>query len=452
MAPPDDSPPPWRLGTASDSLSRFTSLLGTFELKEDTGEAKKPVHFGLVPNHEALKKLLVCGSSDEEDDCALSFPSLSLMEEDHHAAVGSEKHQLQARAAQNLSRSLTLDRKRSLPEGNTNSCVESSYDTSEADTTSSKDKKTQPKLREAIGYNNVTEVPTTILKNLAGSFALLVDARLRAYITILARHGKALSESPQVPEENREEATRAVERKLAGLLDIGSRMTIDNMVTNFHPRPKLGITSDVGDGIGALMIPLVMSAVLDITIPKVDSGHERVTVSLQAAGAISGTSRETKWCVLVYLHRSHHTLELVSSSGVCASGSTLLKSVCMELDTNQLMLAMVEKAAKVGKIVLDHVNKANFHVEYTVPDPAMALPIKRKCQEIANVADPRLPVVSPDHCAMLPPTGPSPLTLDADGVELTPECCASIVDCAIGEINDDFLAPLSKKMKHSPSA
>lgn len=124
----------------------------------------------------------------------------------------------------------------------------------------------------------------------------------------------------------------------------------------------------------------------------------------------------------------------------------------MELDTNQLMLAMVEKAAKVSKIALDHVNKANFHVEYAAPDATMVLPTKRKCHKAVDLSDPRLAVVSPDHYAMLPPPGPSPLTLDADGVELTPECCASIVDCAIGEINDDFLAPLSKKLKHSPSA
>jgi hypothetical protein len=74
----------------------------------------------------------------------------------------------------------------------------------------------------------------------------------------------------------------------------------------------LGMTSDVGDGVGVVMIPLIMTALLDISIPKVDSGHERITVSLQAAGAISGTSCETQWCVFVYSHCSHHALELVS--------------------------------------------------------------------------------------------------------------------------------------------
>jgi hypothetical protein len=224
------------------------------------------------------------------------------MVEDDHAAVGSDKHEVQARAAQNLSRSLTLvkEEQGSLAEVGTNSYVASSYDTSEADTN---DKTVPPTLtREAIRSNNVTEVPTTLLKNLAGSFALLVDARLRAYITFLARHGEALAQSPQVPEEQREGATRAVERKLASLLDIGSRVTIDNMVTNFHPSPKLGMSCDVADGVGAVMMPLVMSALLDITIPKVDSGHERITVSLQAAGAISGTSCETKWSKFFYLH------------------------------------------------------------------------------------------------------------------------------------------------------
>lgn len=125
----------------------------------------------------------------------------------------------------------------------------------------------------------------------------------------------------------------------------------------------------------------------------------------------------------------------------------MLKSVHMELDTNQLMSSMVQKAAKVSSIVLDHVNEANFHVEYAVPDPMTTVPTKRKCHGVADLPFKRPPVVSPDHCAVFPPTGPSPLILDDDGPELTLECCASIVDCAIGEINDDFMTPLSKKMK-----
>lgn len=302
MAPPDDSSPPWRLGSPNDSLSRFTSLLGTFELKEDAGEAKKPFQAALIPYHDALKKLLMC----ETDDCTLSFPSLSLMEEDHHAAVGSDKHEVQARAALNLSRSLTLSQEHgSLPKVTaTNSYVESSYDALETDN--------DPKhTRESFRVDNITEVPSMMLKNLAGSFALLVDARLRAYVTILARHGVALAESSEMPEEHKEEATRAVERKLASLLDIGSRMTIDNMVTNFHSRPTLGMSSCVGDGVEAIMIPLVMCAVLDLTIPKVNSGHERVTVTLQTAGAISGTFCETNFCSAVCLlatRSAHHAL------------------------------------------------------------------------------------------------------------------------------------------------
>lgn len=306
MTLPDDSTPPWRLGTASDSLSRFASLLGTFELKEDAGEVKKPVQSALVPNHDALKKLLVCGKSVGTEDCTLSFPSLSLMEEDHHAAVCSIKHELQARAALNLSRPLTLSQEHdSLPKvSTTNSYVESSYDALETDV--------DPKLkRESFRVDCVTEVPSMMLKNLAGSFALLVDARLRAYVTILARHGLALAESSELPEEHKEEATGAVERKLASLLDVGSRLTINNMVTNFHSRPTLGMSSCVGDGVEAITLPLVMSALLDITIPRVNSGHKRVTVSLQAAGAISGTYCETNFCSAVCLlpsRSAHHTL------------------------------------------------------------------------------------------------------------------------------------------------
>ena len=126
----------------------------------------------------------------------------------------------------------------------------------------------------------------------------------------------------------------------------------------------------------------------------------------------------------------------------------------MEIDTQQLMSAMVQKAAKVSSIALDHVNDSTCRhvsaamqsIKTALPDKA-AHPEKRPCSSEGCVP----PVVSPDHMAILPPNRPTPLTLDDnedDGPELTPECCASIVDGCIGSIkDDDMISPLTKKRR-----
>lgn len=126
----------------------------------------------------------------------------------------------------------------------------------------------------------------------------------------------------------------------------------------------------------------------------------------------------------------------------------------MELDTQQLMSAMVHKAAKVGAIALDHVNDSTCrHVAAAMMSLKTALPengaLPAKRQSHGRVP----PVVSPDHnMAMLPLKRPTPLTLDDqdddDGPELTPECCASIVDSCFGGITDEaLLSPPTKKIR-----
>lgn len=115
----------------------------------------------------------------------------------------------------------------------------------------------------------------------------------------------------------------------------------------------------------------------------------------------------------------------------------------MELDTQQLMSAMVYKAAEVSSVALNHVNDSTCqHVTAAMKSIKTRLPEKRK----------EPPVVSPDQMAMLPFGRPTPLTLDDeddDGPDLTPECCASIVDDCFGEIKDNnlMLSPLTKKMR-----
>lgn len=273
MPPPnDDSSPPWRLGTPHDVLSRFTSLLGTFVLKESDEHDQSFAEQALAPKHDGLLKLL---TNDATDGSSLSFPSLLLMEEDHTNVDGLERSEVEAKAALSMAKVLT-------PSGipfRAENHVESDAETEN--------------IKEAYvschsHSFSPTQVPKAMLTNLATSFGLLVDARLRAYTTILARHGVSLAVSSEV--EHRQEAVEAIERKLDYLIGIGSRISIDNMVTSFQPQVKMGMSRTGKDGAEEMVLPFVMSAVLDITIPDKDDGHKRVTVSLQALGAIAGTS------------------------------------------------------------------------------------------------------------------------------------------------------------------
>lgn len=275
MAPShDDSSPPWRHGTPHDALNRFTSLLGTFSLKESNKNEQSSAEQALAPKHDGLVKLL---ENDAKDGSSLAFPSLLLKEEDHTGVDGLERSEVQAKAARSMAKVLTPSMIPSRAFRPTQNHVESvpEQNVSEAD----------------VACHNVSkpcQVPTAMLNNLAASFRLLVDARLRAYTSILARHGVSLAISPEV--EHRQEAVEAVERKLENLLDIGSRISINNMVTSFQPQSKLGISRTCEDGTEEIMMPVLMSAVLDITIPDEDDFHERIAVSLQATGAIAGTS------------------------------------------------------------------------------------------------------------------------------------------------------------------
>jgi len=280
MAPPDDSSTPWRLGTPHDSLNRFTSLLGTFVLKESDVNEESFAQKALVPKHDAMMKLL---TNEAKDDPSFSFPCLSLISEEDTAIGGLERSEVQAKAATFMGRSM---RDTKIP------CELSSrlFSSTENHVESSTGQQNVPAdgaCQSATAPMTPSQVPTAMLHNLAASFALLVDARLRAYTTILARHGVALAVSPEGL--HKQEAICAVERKLDSLMDIASRISIENMVTSFQPQSKLGMSRCV-DNVDEIMMPLIMSAVIDISVPRERNGHERVTVTLQASGAIVGTS------------------------------------------------------------------------------------------------------------------------------------------------------------------
>jgi hypothetical protein len=132
----------------------------------------------------------------------------------------------------------------------------------------------------------IRQLPHTILDNLAESFLSLKDARLRAYITILARHGVNLSKMSVLTEEQQQAGVLAVERKWATLIQVGTGITIDNMVIFFHLDDEEVARGDDDQ----VVLPIVMESTMDVSIPNFscEHGFETVTIGASAKGQIKG--------------------------------------------------------------------------------------------------------------------------------------------------------------------
>lgn len=264
---PDNQPP-----TNKRTMSRVATLLGAFRLKNMPQKNKKKNNDG------CLSTLFAAADSN------CSVPSLLLTSlthpnsstTHHHDGSPEDKLKVEEHASSNLARIL-LARRRS-----TNSTQSSSTGQNNDSSTT-----TSPVI---------SELPLQMLDNLKSSFLTLVDARLRAYITILARHGVNLSECPGLSQEEQQEGVLAVERKLETLINIGTGVTIDNMVTFFHLEEcKNSNDGDAGDDNQQqqneqyeVTMPLVMETTMDVSIPKIGSGSQLLTVGASAKGSLKG--------------------------------------------------------------------------------------------------------------------------------------------------------------------
>ena len=248
--------------THKSTIARFATLLGAFRLKKYPQNTKN--------NDGCLSTLFSSASS-----ASCSVPSLSLTSYHHHTEGGCHSHdeakqQVEEHAASNLAR--PIDAK---PARGTDSTVKLQNVTT-----------TDTKNTTSTTTTMIHQLPLKMLDNLASSFLTLVDARLRAYITILARHGVSLSDCPALDAEEQREGVLAVERKLDTLLEVGSGVAIENMVAFFRIEPE-AVEQTTKDG--GVRLPLVMETTFDVAIPEVaGGGTQLVTVAAAAKGNIEG--------------------------------------------------------------------------------------------------------------------------------------------------------------------
>jgi hypothetical protein len=253
------------------TLDRFATLLGAFRLKELRHER----------DNDVTNCLSTLFSSDSEISCSvpsLLLTSLSQKSNAIHTHGGEDKNKVEEHASSNLARPLVSTMK-------TRGIASLANDTGTISATTTSTGYSFENVPEELV--TISEIPNLILENLSSSFLTLTDARLRAYVSILARHGVSLSKCPALCEDEQKEGVVAVERKLDALIKVGTGLTIDNIVTCFH--------LNVWDGKGDANIPLVLKTTMDVCLPKICGGEEIVTIGASAKGSLNGTSC-LRWC------------------------------------------------------------------------------------------------------------------------------------------------------------
>lgn len=142
----------------------------------------------------------------------------------------------------------------------------------------------------------IADVPALMQQNLVLSFSTLVQSRLRAYATFLARHGLSVAKSKSV--EELEERVLSVNQKLETMLEIGNLVFLSDVQTSFATQTGKADTSLDGDDL-KVSLPLSMRASIQVVIPNLEGKAGSLSLDIEAAGTITGTWMEGFWLSIV---------------------------------------------------------------------------------------------------------------------------------------------------------
>lgn len=217
-------------------------------------------------------------ASEDEEDCDFSsFPSLSLEESpgNYHTGIFCSRGDVESHVESLLSRPILLGKQ----EDDVKS-VSGLVDT-ESDSL------------DEFFVESLEEVPKQMLSNFCNSFSTLMNSRLRAYSTFLARHGLSLARCSKTNQEL--EGVVGIEHKLETMLGIGSEVSVRPKSSDLTiARDTLPKELQRGEDEEAyqLTLPLKMRITVDIALPHVKEvgGNEHMEISLQTTGKICGTS------------------------------------------------------------------------------------------------------------------------------------------------------------------
>jgi hypothetical protein len=133
---------------------------------------------------------------------------------------------------------------------------------------------------------SIAKVPQFMQKNLVYSFSTLVQSRLRAYATFLARHGLSLAATTK-PSEGLEDGVVGVEQKLETLLEIGNLVALGDVNMTFTGRQDQVSTKSEDDDLTVSM-PLLLKVSISVLIPTLEGGPECHTVDIDCSGCVTG--------------------------------------------------------------------------------------------------------------------------------------------------------------------
>ncbi|CAB9512477.1 expressed unknown protein [Seminavis robusta] len=328
-----------------------------------------------APSAKAANAVPLLLSREDDDDCDFSsFPSLSLEETtgNHHIGIFSSKGDVESHVESLLSRPILLGQQPEEPE------VSDSLD--------------------EFFVEHLHAIPQFMLNNFGKSFATLMNSRLRAYATFLARHAVSLAQCSDV------EGVIGIEHKLETMLGIGSQVatnTTDQASLQFEvDSARAETTSEEDSAQVVVSVPLKAIICVHIALPHVkeDDGDELMKVSFQTNGKICGVF----------------------------SGNDL-RVAEVSLNMHELLTAMAGQASKVISCIVDMTNSA-----FAVPLPSTP-PMEDNQEQVTHNIPKKHSRDDDDEDTI---------------VSLSAENCANLVDCLIGELDDTVLSPpCAKKLK-----
>lgn len=290
---------------------------------------------------------------------------------------------------------------------------------------------------------DIARVPCLMMSNFSSSFALLVEARLRAFGNILKRHIATFSQDTSLDQRDEHDVDKSMlshngcpvttQLKLDTLVAIGEHMKINGVVTTFNvlectpisfPQ-SWGEVNDVDEHF--LTLPITFKATVDIAIPEHNHNewhNNTVTLSMQTSGTITGCYEEGSFSSFTQVHVHLDTNELVSqminkARYVATKAIHNANAAISELNGTQ------SEEQQDTQIDSQPVAEANLSFSSKVPDVKMDIPAQMVTPEI-----------TPSKSKMMP----CAFTLDGENLESlikdgTDKDCAAIIDYAIGNFS-----------------
>ena len=219
-------------------------------------------------DHPSPVQLQTC---DDDEDCDFSsFPSLSLEESpgNYHTGIFTSRGDVESHVESLLSRPILLGKQ-------------------------DDENKTDPESDSLDEFfvEHLEEIPKQMLSNFCNSFSTLMNSRLRAYATFLARHGLSIARCSKTTQEL--EGVVGIEHKLETMLGIGSQISVRSKSSELTidqdgvPHGLSPVEDDEGLN---LSLPLKMQIFVEIALPHVKEGdgNECMKVSFDTSGKICG--------------------------------------------------------------------------------------------------------------------------------------------------------------------